>query len=87
MIIGDKVTIEEKKKLGIHVYDAYEVNDDKAKRLEVMKKLQKHGLTLGDNEFEEDNQKVQEKEKNTLAKFLFKSIYKKYDLFDIIFFR
>jgi hypothetical protein len=73
MIIGDKKSLDDKKKLGIYVYDANEVNDDKTKRLEVMKKLQRYGVSLGDVDFDCNQGKVQEKDDTVLCKFLFKS--------------
>jgi len=85
MIIGDKVTLEEKKKLGIYVYDVNEVKDEKEKRNEVMKKLQKYGVSLGENEFDNSNI-VEEKEKVNLTKFLFKN-KKKHNKDDIINFK
>ncbi len=73
MIVGDKLSVDEKKKMGIFVYDPTELNQEAIKRAEIMKKLQKYGVQTNDETPTPESPQRGEKKMN-LAKFMFRSI-------------
>lgn len=49
MIVGDKMSLEDKKKLGIYVYDPSELNDESRKKAQILKKLKKYGVQISED--------------------------------------
>lgn len=73
MVVGDKITVDEKKKMGIYVYDPSEMNDENKKKAEILKKLKKYGVQISDDAQQMPTQDRSPDKNYNLAKLMFKS--------------